>query len=86
MRVCLSVLEKLASAEDSNGEEHPSEVSCWDVAAVLTAARAAVDADARRLALKLLSTLARWKPAASLDHVMEACLTYLVSHMDLANA
>lgn len=74
MRVCLSVLEKLASTKDSNGDELTSDVSSWDVAAVLTAARAAVDADARRLALKLLSTLARWKPAASLDHVMEVCI------------
>jgi hypothetical protein len=71
MGLCLSVLEKLAAMEDTSAEG-ATEVRLWDVPAVLMAARAAVDPVTRRLALRLLSTLARWKPAAALDYVMEA--------------
>lgn len=70
MGLCLSVLEKLAAMEDTSAEG-ATEVRLWDVPAVLMAARAAVDPVTRRLALRLLSTLARWKPAAALDYVME---------------
>ena len=70
--------------------------AAWDVAAVVTAARVAPDSDARRQALRLLSALAHWQPAAALEHVMEVSRldasallhsqTYVVQHHALWNS
>lgn len=79
MSICLSVLHGIAAppppvgaADAMNFDEAGLEdETAWDVAAVVTAAKVAPDGDARRQALRLLSALAHWQPAAALEHVME---------------
>ena len=82
-----------AAHVDGSGLE---DEAAWDVAAVVTAANVAPDSDARRQALRLLSALAHWQPAAALEHVMEVSRldasaplhsqTYVVQHQALWNS
>lgn len=79
MSICLSVLHGIAAppppveAADamSFDEACLEDEAAWDVAAVVAAAKVAPDGEARRQALRLLSALAHWQPAAALEHVME---------------